>query len=61
MTARVSEITLSGTMEDLDEFNGSLEAELDKLLNKEGKDSDAGSIDGSARPESESSGEPTQQ
>ena len=60
MATRVSEIALSGTMEELDEFNGSLEAELDRLLNEKGQDPTTGSADSSARPESESSGEPTQ-
>lgn len=60
MSARVTTITLSGTMEELDEFNGSLEAELDRLLNEKGEDPTTGSTDGSARHQSESSGEPSQ-
>lgn len=61
MSARITEITLSGTVEELDEFNNGLEAELAQILDPEGTNQPAGSPDGSGAAESDSSGEPPQQ
>ena len=60
LTARVTELTLSGTMDELHDFNNELAAEMDRLLEPQGKDSAAGGADSGTGHESESSGEPAQ-